>query len=493
MVKPLSKLKQTLTLCLFLRIAFIPLSPVPAFSLDEKQELLTEKTNLCVNNLKTNINNIINRPELERSRWGIVIKTLNSQTNIYSLNGDKYFVPASNVKLLTTAAALLKLGPAYRIRTSVYATGVLPDLTSLRIVGRGDPTLTTNQLRELATQLKNQGVRNIENLIVDDSYFPQPVINPTWEWEDIHYYYAPRVNSLILNENIVTLTLFPQDVGQALSFTWSDVIAGQQWWLENNTITAEKQTPSKVTINGFLGKPKLEIQGKLAANSEPDIWYLAVLDPANYFLETWKNILLSEGINIKKNQIIKVQEDFEKEQEIASIFSPALPIILNEINQESNNLFTESIANILNKEQKDTTKQTLTELGVNPDSYHLADASGLSRHNLVSPRSLVETLELMSQTPLATVYRESLAVAGVSGTLVNRFSETAVQGNLQGKTGTLTGVTALSGYLNLPQHQPLVFSIIVNRSQQPASVLRGAIDEIILLLSERNLNQECNF
>ncbi|NEO48385.1 MAG: D-alanyl-D-alanine carboxypeptidase/D-alanyl-D-alanine-endopeptidase, partial [Moorea sp. SIO4A3] len=108
---------------------------------------------------------------------------------------------------------------------------------------------------------------------------------------------------------------------------------------------------------------------------------------------------------------------------------------------------------------------------------------GLSRHNLASPFAIAQTLRLMAQTPLAQVYRESLATAEVSGTLGDRFRDTAAVGKLQAKTGTLSGVSALSGYLDIPNYQTLVFSILVNQSDQSVTTLYRAIDEIVLLLT----------
>ncbi|HAJ61204.1 MAG TPA: D-alanyl-D-alanine carboxypeptidase/D-alanyl-D-alanine-endopeptidase, partial [Cyanobacteria bacterium UBA8543] len=128
-------------------------------------------------------------------------------------------------------------------------------------------------------------------------------------------------------------------------------------------------------------------------------------------------------------------------------------------------------------------ESTLTDLGVDPKSYVLADGSGVSRHNLVSPEAIAQTLKLMAHTPQAAVYRASLPTAGVSGTLQRRFLNTAAQGYLQAKTGTMSGVSALSGYLDVPSYQPVVFSIMVNQSDQSVTNLRGAIDEIILLLT----------
>jgi D-alanyl-D-alanine carboxypeptidase/D-alanyl-D-alanine-endopeptidase (penicillin-binding protein 4) len=179
------------------------------------------------------------------------------------------------------------------------------------------------------------------------------------------------------------------------------------------------------------------------------------------------------------------------EREVATVESPSLAKLLVETNQESNNLYAEVLLRTLGAVVRgDTTelgvkkiKDTLTALGVNPESYVLADGSGLSRQNLVSPEAIAQTLKRMAQTPEASIYRASLPTAGVNGTLVRRFLNTSALGNLQAKTGTLTGVSALSGYLNVSGYQPLVFSLMVNQSDQSPAIQRQAIDEIVLLLT----------
>jgi D-alanyl-D-alanine carboxypeptidase/D-alanyl-D-alanine-endopeptidase (penicillin-binding protein 4) len=446
----------------------------------------------CPSNLGSAIEAIIARPEFARSSWGIVLLPLDSNSIIYSLNADKYFVTASNVKLLTTAAALLKLGDRFRLRTSVYGTGTLPNLTSLRIVGRGDPTLTTEKLKELAEQLKLKGVRSIENLIIDDRYFKNTGINPSWEWSDVYGDYAVSVRSLILNGNAVTVNLLPQQLGQSLKLEWSDLLAASQWRVENKTVTAPANTPSNIEIKGFLGDPVLEINGALAIDSEADTWGIAIRDPANYFLESFRRLLLVEGISVTKGTVLTSTENSEeldsKAIELATIESPPVEVLLRETNQESNNLFAEVLLQVLvTQVGPDAVQETLTELGVDPASYQLKDGSGLSRQNLVSPTAISQTLKLMARSPVAEIYRQSLSVAGANGTLKSRFLDTPIQNNLRGKTGTLSGVVALSGYLEIPGKQPLVFSLIVDRSDRPASALRQAIDEIILLVGKCQL------
>jgi D-alanyl-D-alanine carboxypeptidase/D-alanyl-D-alanine-endopeptidase (penicillin-binding protein 4) len=122
-------------------------------------------------------------------------------------------------------------------------------------------------------------------------------------------------------------------------------------------------------------------------------------------------------------------------------------------------------------------------LGISPETYRLVDGSGLSRRNLVTPSAIAQLLQGMLKTDQAEIFRSSLAVAGVNGTLENRFQSTPLQGKLQGKTGTLTGISALSGYVELPHYQPLIFTILLNHSQLPASQQRNLIDRILLQLS----------
>lgn len=458
------------------------------------QQQFEARQSLCPANLAAAIDTVINRSEWQRSQWGILVKTLDSGDTIYQLQAEKYFTPASTAKLLTAAAILQKFGGEFRIRTPVYVTGNIPNLQTLRIFGRGDPSLITGKLVELARQLKQQGVRRIKSLIIDDSYFKNLPINPTWEWGDLPFYYATPVSSFILNENAVTLKLLPVDLGAPLKVEWSDAIAARQWQVINQAIAADKGTTYSIEIVGKFGKPVLDISGQLAVDSAPDNFSLAIPEPPKYFLETLQHLLLEQGISVEQAIITRQNSNYEKERILTFIESEKLARLLQKINQESNNLYAEAMRNILIAESQTTEasaalQQQLSVLGVNSKSYNLVDGSGLSRQNLVSPAALVQTLRLMAKTSEANTYRDSLSVAGVSGTLRKRFQNNSVTGNLQGKTGTLTGVVALAGYLQITNFQPLVFSIIIERTDLPAAKLREVIDEIVLLLSR--LNNTC--
>jgi serine-type D-Ala-D-Ala carboxypeptidase/endopeptidase (penicillin-binding protein 4) len=165
---------------------------------------------------------------------------------------------------------------------------------------------------------------------------------------------------------------------------------------------------------------------------------------------------------------------------------------LREANQSSNNLYAETLLRALGAGRQSsaieaglvTLTQTLQQLGVEARGFSLVDGSGLARHNLVSPEALVQTLQAMVKHPAAIVYRGSFSVAGQSGTLRNRFQNTPAQGIVQAKTGTLTGVSALSGYLTSAHYGTIVFSLMINQSRDSAVVQRGAIDEVVVLLTQ---------
>ena len=469
---------------------------------------LAASKNICPGGLGVGIEGVTNRPQFSRGRWGILIQTLSRARTLYSRDAQKYFVPASNLKLLTTAAALQQLGSQFRIRTSVYDIGD----GSLGVVGRGDPSFTDAQLRELAQQLSRRGIRQVNQLIAEDNYFRGSVVNPSWEWEDVQADYGAPVNSLILNQNAVSLTLLPQALGQPLRVSWADPTEATQWQIENDSVTAQPANAPSVNVSRDLRGAVLKVTGQLGVNSEPESVALAVLDPVGKFLRHFRSALAAEGIKqnadgrryTQISKLISVHRSASAFPELAAVESPPLSQLLVETNQNSNNLYAEAWLRSLGAREMgsrvggldlsaptDSTaevglrvvKATLTELGVDPAGYVMVDGSGLSRNNLVSPEAIAQTLRAMAKSRQAAVYRASLPVAGISGTLQNRFRDTAAQGIVQAKTGTMSGVVALSGYIDATEYEPLVFSIIVNQSDQPAVTIRQAIDEIVLLLT----------
>ena len=446
---------------------------------------------ICPGELGAQVDAIANRPEFSRSRWGILIQPLSSTATLYSRDSQKYFIPASNVKLLTTAAALQKLGADFRIKTSVYSG----ENGDLYIAGRGDPSITETQLKSLAQQLKQRGISGVNRLIGDDSYFQGNAVNPNWEWEDAQAGYGAPINSLIFNQNAIELLLSPQAIGQPLKVTFAEPKLTNQWQIQNNSVTVAQNESEFIAVGRDFDRSAIRVSGQLKVGAASESAYVAVVNPANNFVQQFQQVLAAEGIPVKQTLVASTSGNFDRE--LAAVESPALAELVKETNRESNNLYAEVLLRLLGKvtgkipvPQEDTSqiglkelKTALTQLGVNPNSYKLADGSGLSRHNLISPEALVQTLRLMANSPAASIYRASLPVAGESGTLKNRINTTPNRVILQAKTGTLSGVSALSGYIEVPNYEPLVFSIIVNQSDLSAAKVRSATDEIVLLLN----------
>ncbi|MEH2063954.1 MAG: D-alanyl-D-alanine carboxypeptidase/D-alanyl-D-alanine-endopeptidase [Nostoc sp.] len=449
----------------------------------------TTTKSICPSQLGTAIDAVINRPLFSRGRWGILVQPLSTGQTLYSRDAQKYFTPASNLKLLTTAAALQQLGANFRIRTSIYQNGN----GVLRVVGRGDPSLNDTQLQKLAQQLKQKGITQIRQLIADDSYIQGDIVNPTWQWEDVQSDDGAPVSSFILNQNIFSFKLVPQAVGKSLQVLWVDAGEAKQWRIINQSATVAQNQPTYVNVTRELSETGLKIQGQLTTNSEPYLINLPVVDPSYYFLRRFRSALATEKITLGQTLVVNGGVN---QEEVAFVESPPLSELLMETLQNSNNLYAEALLRALavkktrvkNQTSADVglevVKASLTKLGVDPANYILVDGSGLSRRNLVTPEAFVQTLRAMAKTPTAYIYRASLPVAAKSGTLKNRFQDTPAEGIVQAKTGTLTGVVSLSGYMNAPKYEPLVFSIIVNQSDQSATVVRQAIDEVVVLLTQ---------
>ncbi|MEM8642532.1 MAG: D-alanyl-D-alanine carboxypeptidase/D-alanyl-D-alanine-endopeptidase [Cyanobacteria bacterium P01_G01_bin.54] len=426
----------------------------------------------------------INQPQWERAHWGILIQNLDSGAELYRHNAEDYFLPASNAKLLTTAAALHRFGPNWAMMTPLQWQGDGSHWAQLHIHGQGDPTLTTTQLRDWARSLQARGLRSIQHLTVSAANFPGH--HPTWELYDLNFYYGVPVTGLILNQNSFRLTVLPQTSGEAIAWETDDAIALRQWRLNNQGRTSEPGSPYDLDITGILGTPILNIRGTVAADNGPDRWRMAVHDPARYFLETLRSQLRLAGITVESAAVTASVPRLATQD---AWRSPPLAELIRATNQPSQNLYAEVLLHRLGQahasgEGVRALEASLTDLGVEPSTYHLADGSGLSRHNLVSPEAITQTLYHMAHSEHAAVFLDSLPVGGESGTLRRRFRETPVVGTVFAKTGTLTGVSALSGYLQRPGRDRLIFSIVLNQATVSVVQQRQAIDELVLLLAQ---------
>jgi serine-type D-Ala-D-Ala carboxypeptidase/endopeptidase (penicillin-binding protein 4) len=451
---------------------------------------------VCTSQISTAINAIVDRPELRRYRWGIVVQILNSNTQLYNRDGDRLFIPASNVKLITTAVALRQLGATTRLRTSVYQLPSTGTSANLLVVGRGDPSLMVSGLQSIGPQLQQRGLKQIGQISFDDGYFRGEQINGDWEWGDLSTDYAPAINGLMLNQNSNPLTISSQQVGMPLKYTWKDPSLNN-WQVDNQSLTVlAADRESNVNAIAIFGKPTIRLTGKLAVNAVPTQIDLPLVNPAESFISAFRQSLTRSGMTIGSTRLVLGQSTINL-PELAAINSPTISELITETNQKSNNIYAEVLLRSIGRTHpenytstEDTSnlgitlvKQNLTAMGVDAQAYRLSDGSGLSRHNLVAPMAFVRVLSAMSTTPMGQIYRDSLPLSGVSGSLRNRMQGTVAQGIVRAKTGSLSGVTSLSGYINPPQYSPLVFSVILNQHDRPTSQMTKVIDEIMVVLA----------
>ncbi|XGV98210.1 MAG: D-alanyl-D-alanine carboxypeptidase/D-alanyl-D-alanine-endopeptidase [Leptolyngbya sp. BL-A-14] len=460
---------------------------------------LTQATTnaICPAQLGNAIDRITGRASLRGVRWGILVQTLDAPANRKTLvarNATMLFAPASNNKLLTTAAALRALGAQYRFRTVVYGDRPSPNLTSLRIVGKGDPSLTTAQLTLLAQQLRQKEVQQVEQLIGDDTYFHGAAINSNWDAEDTLQGYGAPVNSLMLNQNGIGLTLIPQQVGQPLRVQWDDPTDASSWRISNQSVTVSAGGSEYVDAVRVANQRLIQVSGQLRVGSDAEPIAVSIPNPGNYLIDKFRAVLIAANIAIQRATVVKTTPAPPSLVELAAVESAPLAQLLIETNRESNNTYAEALLKTLGATRlissQDTTnsgiaavKATLSPLGINAVGYSMVDGSGLASRDRATPEALVQTLQAMAQSPDAQVFRGSLAVAGVNGTLKNRFRNTVAQGKLQGKTGTISGVVALSGYLTPPNYPDVALSILTNYSGTSTTTVRGAVDEIVLVLT----------
>ncbi|MBD2111884.1 MULTISPECIES: D-alanyl-D-alanine carboxypeptidase/D-alanyl-D-alanine endopeptidase [Cyanophyceae] len=457
---------------------------------------------LCPAQLTTQLDSAFSQPPLDQAYTGMVLQTQGqNRRTLYNRNGDRLFTPASNIKLLTTAAAAHQLGGYYRLRTSVYGTPGPGGSTALRVVGRGDPSLTTAQIDSLVQQLTQAGVNQVSRLTIDDSYFPGFATNPTWEWEDAQFAYAAPVNSLIFNRNAIALQLSPTQVGSPLAVVWPQPLPADSLPVANNSTTVAAGAPATPLALWRTGdSPTIRLTGQLTQGSSSQTLNLAVLNPAQQFAAAMEQALQRQSVAVGQTVIVQTPAPIA-DSELAAVESPSVRELMVLANRDSDNLYAEALFKTLgvtaggnitegddvaeaSQAGGEAVRAALAEIGVDATALRLADGSGLSRHNLVSPIALVETLQVMTTHPQGAVFRDSLAIAGRSGTLSNRLRGTVLEGRLQGKSGALTGNVALSGYVQPPNYEPLVFSLLINHSNQSATVLRQKIDQLLLLVAQ---------
>jgi D-alanyl-D-alanine carboxypeptidase/D-alanyl-D-alanine-endopeptidase (penicillin-binding protein 4) len=472
--------------------------------------------------LQSKIRVSLMRPEFRRGTIGVKIISLDTGKTVFEENAEKYFMPASNMKSYTIAAALERLSPDFRFVTSVFAAA-MPDANGairgdLTIYGRGDVSISTafydgdyyKGLDALAQKIVQAGVKKIEgNLIGDESYFSGDAIPAGWEWDDLQWYYGAEISALPVNDNAVDLTVKPASVNSPCIV--QILPANAIIKIANRCATSAFGAKRDVQVLKKLDQNTIEISGTIPSGDKGFQGSIAVSRPAQLFVELLRGLLIQKGVAINgQNKLLGARDKtiFTASTpvtpttplvEITRLESPPLSFIAAKTLKPSQNTYTETILRALGEQagDKSNPKETsaerglgvvrnfLLQAGIPPDSVIQSDGSGLSRHDLVTPASAVQLFSYMSKSRYANVWRDALTVGAVDGTLQNRFKETAAAGNVRGKTGTIDQVSSLSGYVNSASGEKFVFSIIVN-GVGDVKARQAAIDEIVLSVANFN-------
>jgi D-alanyl-D-alanine carboxypeptidase/D-alanyl-D-alanine-endopeptidase (penicillin-binding protein 4) len=443
--------------------------------------------------LQSQIDGILDDSVFAPSLIGVKIVSLDDGKVLYSRNSNKLFHPASNMKLLTTSTAVSLLDKDFRFTTRIYADREARDSIlsgNLYVKGCGDPLTTTADLDSVAVSIKQLGIREITgNLVGNVTYFDDIPWGAGWMWDDEPDAYAAFITPLTVNENAVHLTVRPGKAnGDSLSFS----VEPQTHYVP---VTNYGVTSSDTTLPGLSPTRRKDdttiiIRGHMKPGDPEQQFDISVWKPEMYFLDLLKTALNRNGVEVDGG--VRVDTAIGKFR--ITEFSHPVDSVVHRINKMSDNLAAENLLKTLSAEKQGTpgsaaaglniVKEYLSRIGIDTTKMNLADGSGLSFYNLVSPDIIVQILRSQYSNP-STFKRfyESLPVGGVDGTLKNRMRTTHAQGNVHAKTGSISGVSTLSGYVRTADGRMLAFSFMANHFPGMITSLRNAQDTVMELLA----------
>ncbi|MGA2482277.1 MAG: D-alanyl-D-alanine carboxypeptidase/D-alanyl-D-alanine-endopeptidase [Candidatus Acidiferrales bacterium] len=441
------------------------------------------------------VDTLLAAPPANQANWGILVADAKTGEALYAHDEKKLFIPASNMKLFTTALALATLGPEYRFHTTLETRARLLEKGRLDgdlvLVGRGDPNLSNRKfpfvekpetdgppekvLAELADKLVARGVREIGgDIVADDSYFPPGRYAPGWEIDDMVWEYGTAVSAIAVDDNTTLLTLSPGTrEGDAVSATVEPKT--EDFAVENGVTTSAAETKSDLVLTREPGARLVVIRGTLPAGSAPRILVLAIEEPAEHAAGMLKRLLEERGVHVGGCARAKHAEDAVSGERmvLAEHISPPLAEALVPVNKMSINLHTEMLLKAAVRQQgpwkkpeevTDFAWQFYRAADIEEGDLVFTDGSGLSRGDLVTPRAVVTLLRYAQGQAWFPVYFASLPVAGQDGTLEDRMKDTQAAGRVHAKTGSHEHVAALSGYAETLGGREVVFSIFANNA-----------------------------
>jgi D-alanyl-D-alanine carboxypeptidase/D-alanyl-D-alanine-endopeptidase (penicillin-binding protein 4) len=458
---------------------------------------------------------LVQTAPVDKGEWGLLVVDALTGETLYQKNADKYFVPASNMKLLTTALALDTLGPDYRFRTTIETNGTISADGKLSgdlvLVGRGDPNLSNRKfpfdtkeefdgppekaLVELADGVVARGVKEISgDVIGDDSYFPRERYPDGWEIDDMVWEYGAAISAIVVDDNTVTLVLTAGEKAGDAAQTAIEP-PEQEFTVKNEAITVGAKEKPDLRLTREPGSNIVVVGGTVPAKSSPHKLVLAIQEPAQHAAGLLARLLAERGVKLDGQ--LRAQHEPDPAEAARTVLVEHLSIRLGDavklVNKISQNLHTEVLLRTAARqsgrwsEPEDLPKfpkEFYARAGISTDDVVQTDGSGLSRHDLVTPRAFVTLLEYAQKQAWFPPYYASLPVAGLDGTLSERMKNSGISGRIHAKTGSVSHVRTLSGFAETPGGRRLIFSFLTNNESGKNHEVSEALDGLCLAMME---------
>ncbi|CRL99129.1 D-alanyl-D-alanine carboxypeptidase DacC precursor [Pseudomonas sp. 24 R 17] len=441
-------------------------------------------------------------PAFNGATVSVMVRDARNGDTLYQHNPRTRLIPASNLKLLTTAAALDVLGPQYRFSTQLLSNGTQQGerLTgNLYLKGLGDPTTQFADYQALAAQLAGQGVRQIQgDLVFDDTFFDAERLGVDWAQDDESTYYGAQISALTVSPNtdfdagtLLVTAKAPAVVGQPVSVMLSPSTDYVQ--LSNRAVSGPG---NNYGITRQHGTNLLQLTGALAPGKQSRQW-VSVWEPTQLVANLFEQALAQQGIQVMGRRVIGGASPVTA-RVLAEHQSAPLQELITPLLKLSNNNMSEALLKAMGRKASNTgTAQAgvaavadfMRHQGLDPMTLSQVDGSGLSRRNLVSSQNLTDLLLATAKQPWFEAWYTALPIAGnpdrmTGGSLRYRLRGTAAENNLHAKTGSMAGVSSLSGYITDADGRRLVFSMISNNYLSDAAPIRALENRVALALTQ---------
>jgi serine-type D-Ala-D-Ala carboxypeptidase/endopeptidase (penicillin-binding protein 4) len=476
------------------------------------QDTITATTTTAKNSYTTvkefwsQMDDIFNDPNFANAQWGVMIQSLETGEYLYQRNEDKLMMPASNLKLFTTAAGLILLGDNYQFKTNIYQNGKLDGSTldgDLVVQGKGDPTISgrfyngdmLKVYRNWADSLLNHGIDEVTgNLIGDDNAFDNIGLGVGWRWDLESQWFSAPSSAISFNDNCVNINVY---VNKKTLAPQIEIQPDTKYVIIiNKVITVPDDSTTSVNVYRDRGTNVVTVFGTIRKDADTVKTFVTVNNPTQYSMVVLRNTLKQKGITID-GYPIDVDDnseplDYNKMKKLFTQNSPPLDEVIKIINKNSQNFYAEQLLKTIGLETYGlgsssngikAEEKIFKEMGINTDGMNIVDGSGLSRLDLVTPRQIVALLTYMYKSKYFIPFYNSLPIAGVDGSLGDRMQNTRAQGRVRAKPGYLEGVRSLSGYALTGDNEPVVFTIIVNNFNVPVKLAENIQDLVCLRIA----------